>query len=82
MKLLSMARKLSVCDCRSFAAADIPVTEAVPGKERSISPKSDRSGYPPKQVMLKIHSTFPEKSARKEYAEKNLRNVRRNGASG
>ena len=46
---------------------DIPVTEAAPGKEDPYPQKSDRSGYPPKQVMLKIHAVLSEKDREKRY---------------
>lgn len=46
---------------------EIPVTEAAPGKEDPYPQKSDRSGYPPKQVMLKIHAVLSEKDREKRY---------------
>ena len=46
---------------------EIPVTEAAPGKEDPYPQKSDRSGYPPKQVMLKIHAVLSEKDRGKRY---------------
>ena len=52
---------------------EIPVTEAAPGKEDPYPQKSDRSGYPPKQVMLKIHAVL---------SEKNRNDHMGNGASG
>ena len=53
---------------------EIPVTEAAPGKEDPYPQKSDRSGYPPKQVMLKIHAVLSEKDREKRYLLKKSRN--------
>lgn len=54
---------------------DIPVTEAVPGKEDPYPQKSDRSGYPPKQVMLKIHAVLSEKDREKRYLLKKTETI-------
>ena len=54
---------------------DIPVTEAAPGKEDPYPQKSDRSGYPPKQVMLKIHAVLSEKDREKRYLLKKTETV-------
>ena len=62
---------------------EIPVTEAAPGKEDPYPQKSDHSGYPPKQVMLKIHAVLSEKDREKRYLLKKNRNDHMgNGASG
>lgn len=69
--------KLSVCDAAGASAAmpDIPVTEAAPGKEDPYPQKSDRSGYPPKQVMLKIHAVLSEKDREKRYLLKKTETI-------
>lgn len=54
---------------------EIPVTEAAPGKEDPYPQKSDRSGYPPKQVMLKIHAVLSEKDREKRYLLKKTETV-------
>ena len=54
---------------------DIPVTEAAPGKEDPYPQKSDRSGYPPKQVMLKIHAVLSEKDREKRYLLKKTETI-------
>lgn len=54
---------------------EIPVTEAAPGKEDPYPQKSDRSGYPPKQVMLKIHAVLSEKDREKRYLLKKTETI-------
>lgn len=54
---------------------EIPVTEAAPGKEDPYPQKSDRSGYPPKQVMLKIHAVLSEKDRGKRYLLKKTETI-------
>ena len=54
---------------------EIPVTEAAPGKEDPYPQKSDRSGYPPKQVMLKIHAVLSEKDCEKRYLLKKTETI-------
>lgn len=54
---------------------EIPVTEATPGKEDPYPQKSDRSGYPPKQVMLKIHAVLSEKDREKRYLLKKTETI-------
>ena len=54
---------------------EIPVTEAAPGKEDPYPQKSDRSGYPPKQVMLKIHAVLSEKGREKRYLLKKTETI-------
>lgn len=54
---------------------EIPVTEAAPGKEDPYPQKSDRSGYPPKQVMLKIHAVISEKDREKRYLLKKTETI-------
>ena len=54
---------------------EIPVTEAAPGKEDPYPKKSDRSGYPPKQVMLKIHAVLSEKDREKRYLLKKTETI-------
>lgn len=54
---------------------EIPVTEAAPGKEDPYPQKSDHSGYPPKQVMLKIHAVLSEKDCEKRYLLKKTETI-------
>ena len=54
---------------------EISVTEAAPGKEDPYPQKSDRSGYPPKQVMLKIHAVLSEKDREKRYLLKKTETI-------
>ena len=54
---------------------EIPVTEAAPGKEDPYPQKSDHSGYPPKQVMLKIHAVLSEKDRGKRYLLKKTETI-------
>ena len=54
---------------------EIPVTEATPGKEDPYPQKSYRSGYPPKQVMLKIHAVLSEKDREKRYLLKKTETI-------
>lgn len=54
---------------------EIPVTEAAPGKEDPYPQKSDHSGYPPKQVMLKIHAVLSEKDREKRYLLKKTETI-------
>lgn len=54
---------------------EIPVTEAAPGKEDPYPQKSDRSGYPPKQIMLKIHAVLSEKDREKRYLLKKTETI-------
>lgn len=54
---------------------EIPVTEAAPGKEDPYPQKSDRSEYPPKQVMLKIHAVLSEKDREKRYLLKKTETI-------
>ena len=54
---------------------EIPVTDAAPGKEDPYPQKSDRSGYPPKQVMLKIHAVLSEKEREKRYLLKKTETI-------
>ena len=54
---------------------EIPVTEAALGKEDPYPQKSDRSGYPPKQVMLKIHAVLSEKDREKRYLLKKTETI-------
>lgn len=54
---------------------EILVTEAAPGKEDPYPQKSDRSGYPPKQVMLKIHAVLSEKDREKRYLLKKTETI-------
>lgn len=54
---------------------EIPVTEAAPGKEDPYPQKSDRSEYPPKQVMLKIHAVISEKDREKRYLLKKTETI-------
>ena len=54
---------------------EIPVTEAAPGQEDPYPQKSDRSGYPPKQVMLKIHAVLSEKDREKRYLLKKTETI-------
>lgn len=54
---------------------EIPVTEAAPGKKDPYPQKSDRSGYPPNQVMLKIHAVLSEKDRGKRYLLKKTETI-------
>ena len=67
--------KAYVSDLSAEQIREYRGTLTEPGKEDPYPQKSDRSGYPPKQVMLKIHAVLSEKDREKRYLLKKTETI-------
>ena len=67
--------KAYVSDLSAEQIREYRGTLTEPGKEDPYPQKSDRSGYPPKQVMLKIHAVLSEKDRGKRYLLKKTETI-------
>ena len=67
--------KAYVSDLSADEIREYRGTLTEPGKEDPYPQKSDRSGYPPKQVMLKIHAVLSEKDCEKRYLLKKTETI-------